>query len=74
MSATDSGAAPAPPPTRELQGGPPPLPGRERRRLALALALSLLFHALLASLTFGGEGVGLPGFSLPWRERRIEAP
>lgn len=46
----------------------------ERRRLALALLLSLLIHALLLSLTFGGQGLGLPGFGFPWRERRIEAP
>jgi chemotaxis protein histidine kinase CheA len=26
------------------------------------------------SLTFGGQGPGLPGFGLPWQERRIEAP
>ena len=45
----------------------------ERRRLTLALLLSLLIHALLLSLTFGGQGFGLPGFGFPWRERRIEA-
>ena len=47
---------------------------RERGRRAFALLLSLLIHALLLSLTFGGQGLGLPGFGLPWRERRIEAP
>jgi hypothetical protein len=46
----------------------------EHRRLAFALLLSLLIHALLLSLTFGGEGHGLPGFGPPWRERRIEVP
>jgi outer membrane biosynthesis protein TonB len=46
----------------------------ERRRLTLALLVSLLIHALLLSLTFGGQGLGLPGFAFPWRERRIEAP
>ncbi len=46
----------------------------EHRRLAFALLLSLLIHALLLSLTFGGEGLGLPGFGFPWRDRRIEAP
>ena len=46
----------------------------ERRRQALALLLSLLVHALLLSLIFGGEGLGPPGFAFPWRERRIEAP
>ena len=44
------------------------------RRLAFALLLSLLIHALLLSLTFSGEGLGLPGFGFPWRDRRIEAP
>ena len=46
----------------------------ELRRQALALLLSLLVHALLLSLIFGGEGFGPPGFAFPWRERRIEAP
>jgi hypothetical protein len=46
----------------------------EHRRLAFALLLSLLIHALLLSLTFGSEGLGLPGFGFPWRDRRIEAP
>jgi TonB family protein len=46
----------------------------ELRRQALALLLSLLVHALLLSLIFGGEGLGPPGFAFPWRERRIEAP
>ncbi len=46
----------------------------DRKRLTLALLLSLLLHALLLSLTFGGQGLGLPGFGFPWRERRIEAP
>ena len=46
----------------------------ERRRLPLALLLSLLIHALLLSLTFGGQSFGLPGFAFPWKERRMEAP
>ncbi|HEX6707857.1 MAG TPA: TonB C-terminal domain-containing protein [Albitalea sp.] len=46
----------------------------ERRRLALALLVSLLIHALLLSLTFGGNGMGLPGLSFPWRDRRTEVP
>ncbi|HRD98444.1 MAG TPA: hypothetical protein PLA97_18840, partial [Rubrivivax sp.] len=46
----------------------------ERRSLAIALLGSLLFHLLLLSLTFGGQGPGLPGIGLPWQERRIEAP
>jgi Histone H1-like nucleoprotein HC2/TonB C terminal len=46
----------------------------ERRRLPLALLLSLLIHGLLLTLTFGGQGLGLPGFGFPWQERRTEAP
>ena len=48
--------------------------GRERRPLAIALLVSLLIHALLLSLTFGGEELGLPGLAFPWRDRRIEVP
>ncbi len=44
------------------------------RRFTFALLLSLLIHALLLSLTFGGQGGGLPGFGLPWQEHRFEAP
>ncbi|PZO12137.1 MAG: hypothetical protein DCF26_19600, partial [Burkholderiales bacterium] len=46
----------------------------ERRRMRLALLGSLLFHALLLGLTFGGQGIGLPGFGFPWQDRRIEVP
>src|SRR5207249_4964860 len=46
----------------------------ERTRLTYALLLSLLIHMLLLSLTFGGQGLGLPGFGFPWQDRRIEAP
>ena len=46
----------------------------EHRQLAFALLISLLSHALLLSLTFGGVGLGLPGLALPWGDRRIEAP
>ena len=46
----------------------------ERHRLAFGLLISLSFHALLLSLTFSGQGVGLPGLGLPWQDRRIEAP
>ena len=45
----------------------------ERRRLAFGLLLSLLIHALLLTLTFNGQGVGLPGFGFPWQDRRAEA-
>src|SRR5260370_17652029 len=44
----------------------------ERRRLTHALLLSLLIHTLLLSLTFGGQGLWLPGFGFPWQDRRIE--
>ncbi len=44
------------------------------RRLTHALLLSLLVHTLLLSLTFGGQGFWLPGFSFPWQDRRIEVP
>ena len=43
------------------------------RRLIYALLGSLLIHALLLSLAFGGEGLW-PDFALPWHERRVEAP
>ena len=46
----------------------------ERRRLPYALLLSLLIHTWLLTLTFSGQGFGLPSFSLPWQDRRIEAP
>jgi TolA protein len=36
--------------------------------------VSLLLHGLLLSLTFGGEGFGLPGLALPWQARRAEVP
>jgi hypothetical protein len=45
---------------------------REPRRLTHALLLSLLVHVLLLGLTFGGQGLGLPGFRFPWQDRRIE--
>ncbi|MDP3539744.1 MAG: histone H1-like repetitive region-containing protein [Azonexus sp.] len=46
----------------------------QRGKLFLPLLLSLLAHALILSLTFGGQEFGLPGFAFPWQERRIEAP
>ncbi|MDP1532393.1 MAG: hypothetical protein Q8L92_02310, partial [Rubrivivax sp.] len=76
------GATPAEPPTEPA----PALPSAdssqrtrlgeraERRRLPLALLFSLLIHGLLLSLTFGGDGSGLPGLGWPWQERRVEAP
>jgi membrane protein involved in colicin uptake len=46
----------------------------EQRRLTDALLLSLLIHAWLLSLTFGSQGWWLPGFGVPWQDRRIEEP
>lgn len=83
LSSTDSSDAPTPPsapkPARSPQATahdqrPNPRMGPERRRLALALLFSLLIHTLLLGLTFGGQELGLPGFGLPWQDRRIEAP
>jgi len=45
-----------------------------RRGPARALLASLLVHALLLSLAFGGDGAGLPGLNLPWQQRRAEVP
>ncbi len=42
--------------------------------MASSLLLSLLIHGLLLSLTFSGQGLGLPGLRFPWQERRIEVP
>ena len=44
----------------------------QRRQLAVALLPAMVIHVLLLSLALGGQGFGLPGFSLPWSERRIE--
>ena len=49
------------------------LPHALQWSLLLSLLLSLLFHTLLLSLTFGGQGQGLPGLGLPWHERRGQA-
>ena len=46
----------------------------ESSPVVLALMLSMCVHALLLSLAMGGHGLGLPGLSLPWGERRGEAP
>lgn len=47
---------------------------RERRRQMLALLVALLIHALLLGIAFGGQGLGQPGFGLPWSDRRVEVP
>ena len=44
------------------------------RRLSVAVAFSLALHALVLSLTIGGQGFGRPGFGFPWQERRVEVP
>jgi hypothetical protein len=46
----------------------------EHRRLSVAIFFSLLIHLLLLSLTFGGQGFGLPGLGFHSQERRIAAP
>ncbi|MDO8178107.1 MAG: TonB C-terminal domain-containing protein [Undibacterium sp.] len=51
----------------------PPTPA-DGRRLTFGLLLSLTIHAMLLSLAFSGQGNGLPGFGLPWQDRRTEVP
>ena len=46
----------------------------ERRPLVLGALFSLSVHALLLSLSFSGQGLGLPGFGFPWEARRTEVP
>ncbi|WP_417068902.1 TonB C-terminal domain-containing protein [Niveibacterium terrae] len=46
----------------------------ERGRLTFAILLSLQLHALLLSLIFAGQGIGLPGFAFPWQKRWALAP
>ncbi|HEY0490012.1 MAG TPA: TonB C-terminal domain-containing protein [Telluria sp.] len=41
--------------------------------MSTAMVVSVLFHALLLSVTFGGQEFGLPGLNLPWKERRLGA-
>ena len=41
-------------------------------RMTAALVLSLLLHALLLSLAFGGRGSWLPGVGFPWHERSFD--
>ncbi|MGZ9014576.1 MAG: hypothetical protein ACXW2L_20195, partial [Burkholderiales bacterium] len=70
---------PRPPAKQSPQGAAlrrPPIQriSSERWRTASSLLLSLLIHGLLLSLTFGGQGVGLPGLGFPWQERRVEVP
>jgi len=83
LSPTDSDLAPTPSsdpsqarlPRPEESGRPlSRYRSGELGRRALVLLVSLLLHALLLSLTFGGQPVGIPGFDFAWRERKIEAP
>ena len=43
-------------------------------RVTYALLLSLFVHALILSLHFGVFGVGVPSFTMPWQEKRVQAP
>lgn len=83
----DSGVTPTPPaeqpapplPQADDRGqgtdfGASPRQAREPRRLAWAVLASLLFHAMLMSLSFGGSEPGLPGLGWPWQERRGQVP
>ncbi len=45
----------------------------EPSRLSAALLLSLIAHALLLSISIGGQTFGLPGFNFPWKEKRLGA-
>jgi hypothetical protein len=46
---------------------------REPWRLSSALLISAIIHALLLSITLGGQTFGLPGLKFPWMERRLGA-
>jgi hypothetical protein len=50
-----------------------PMPA-EHRRLTFGLMLSLAAHAMLLSLAFGGQGLGLAGFGLRLPDQRTEVP
>jgi hypothetical protein len=45
----------------------------DQRRMSTALLVAVLLHALLLSVTFGGQAFGLPGLKLPWKQRRLGA-
>jgi TonB family protein len=45
----------------------------DQRRMSTALLIAVLLHGLLLSVTLGGQTFGLPGFKLPWKERRLSA-
>jgi hypothetical protein len=42
-------------------------------RMPTALVVSLAVHAVLLSIAVGGQAFGLPGLTLPWKERRVGA-
>jgi hypothetical protein len=42
-------------------------------RSTTALLLSLLAHALLLSISLGGQSLGMPGFTFFWEARRLRA-
>jgi hypothetical protein len=46
---------------------------RDPWRMHTALLLALLIHALLLSISLGGQTFGLPGLNFPWKERRLGA-
>lgn len=41
--------------------------------MSTALLVAVLLHVALLSVTFGGQAFGLPGFKLPWKQRRLGA-
>lgn len=45
----------------------------DQRRMSTALLVAVVLHVALLSLTFGGQAFGLPGFKLPWKQRRLGA-
>jgi hypothetical protein len=45
----------------------------DQRRMGTALLFAVLLHAVVLSITFGGQTFGLPGFKLPWKQRRLGA-
>lgn len=46
---------------------------RERWRLSTAVVISAVIHAMLLSISLGGQTFGLPALKLPWQERRLGA-
>jgi hypothetical protein len=45
----------------------------DQRRMSTALLVAVLLHAVLLSVTFGGQTFGLSGFKLPWKQKRLGA-